>query len=290
MDHAGCRTLLLRSSKPLPAGLRLPRFREIDIEIDGSAFSTPVIALCLRDAEKVDLFTILCDDLIQATGALLTDEDAAIRLIERSRRWHLLLRGGGRGLLNEQAQRGLIAELVFLRDHVIDHLGEDAGIAAWHGPFGAAQDFHSCGHRIEVKATEQDSTRSFKVSSEQQLDPHDVDGDRLWLALLEITRHSADSGYGDTLPDFIESIRSKFGLPDHHASREFEQKLLASGYEDFPEYEANRWEVGNPIILPVDASFPSLQGSKLPASVSHVRYTCDLSRESIASEPNPFAL
>ena len=34
---------------------------------------------------------------------------------------------------------------------------------------------------IEVKATEQDSTRSFKVSSEQQLDPHDVDGDRLMV-------------------------------------------------------------------------------------------------------------
>ena len=219
---------------------------------------------------------------------ITSEQDAALRFIERSRRWHLLLRGGG-GILGEQAQRGLVAELVFLCDHVIEHLGPTAGIAAWDGPLGKPQDFQANNHRIEVKATSNKQPFSFKVSSEQQLDPNATDGDRLWLAMLEVTRRPADIGQGDTLPELVESIRNRLGVPDQAVSRDFEQRLLAAGYEDLPDYEGSRWQVAEPIIVPVTASFPSLQGSKLRNAISQVRYTCDLSGESLNPMPNPLA-
>ena len=286
-DHQERKVLILQTSGSLPGDCRIPRFREVELKQTRNQ-ATWAITLTLRDPEKSDLFRVFCDDLVETVGMITSEQDAALRFIERSRRWHLLLRGGG-GILGEQAQRGLVAELVFLCDHVIEHLGPTAGIAAWDGPLGKPQDFQANNHRIEVKATSNKQPFSFKVSSEQQLDPNATDGDRLWLAMLEVTRRPADIGQGDTLPELVESIRNRLGVPDQAVSRDFEQRLLAASYEDLPDYEGSRWQVAEPIIVPVTASFPSLQGSKLRNAISQVRYTCDLSGESLNPMPNPLA-
>ena len=44
----------------------------------------------------------------------------------------------------------------------------------------------------------------------------------------------ANIGQGDTLPELVESIRNRLGLSDQPVSHNFEQRLLATGYENLP--------------------------------------------------------
>lgn len=287
-DDQGRQALLLLIHSSTSVQARPPRLREIDLGISTTS-AGKVVMVRLEDSEQVAPFAVLCKNLVEAAGGITDQQEAAHRLIERSRRWHHLLRGGGDGLLSEQAQRGLAAELCLLRTHVIPNLSVEAAINAWHGPEGAAQDFHTVGHRIEVKATEPDQPRTFKVSSAQQLDPHDVGGDRLWLAMIETHRHDGHASAGESLPDIAACIRGLIGPTAPSASVRFEELLLSAGYEDKDEYEANRWECRDPFFIRVDDDFPSIRGSRLPAAIRSVRYTCDLSGLALTSAPNPIA-
>lgn len=287
-DDQGRQALLLELDATTSVLARPPRLRDIELDVIMTS-SRKIIMVRLEDSEQVAPFGVLCKNLVEAAGGVTEQQEAAHRLIERSRRWHHLLRGGSGGLLSERAQRGLAAELCFLRDQVIPNLKMEAAINTWHGPEGAAQDFHAASHRIEVKATEPEQPRTFKVSSAQQLDPHDVGGDRLWLAMIETHRHDGDAPAGESLPDITASIRRMIGSSNPAASIRFEELLVSAGYEDREEYEANRWECRDPLVVRVDDHFPSIQGSRLPASVRAVRYTCDLSDASLAGSPNPLA-
>ena len=285
-DDKGRQALLLEIDSTTSILARPPRLRDIELGVITTS-SGKLVMVRLEDSEQAAPFEVLCRNLVEAAGGVTDQQEAAHRLIERSRRWHHLLRGGGDGLLSERAQRGLAAELCFLRSQVIPNLKMEAAINAWHGPEGAAQDFHAAGHRIEVKATEPEQPRTFKVSSAQQLDPDDVGEDRLWLAMIETHLHDGDASAGESLPDITASIRGLIGPSNPSASLRFEQLLVSAGYEDKEEYETNRWECRDPFVIQVDDEFPSIRASRLPAAIRGVRYTCDLSGTLLTSAPNP---
>ncbi len=85
------------------------------------------------------------------------------------------------------------------------------------------------------------------------------------------------------------SLRALIGPSDASASVRFKQLLVSAGYEDKEEYEANRWECRDPVVVEVDDEFPSIRGSRLPAAIRGVRYTCDLSGTLLTAAPNPLA-
>ena len=91
-DHQERKVLILQTSGSLPGDCRIPRFREVELKQTRNQ-ATWAITLTLRDPEKSDLFRVFCDDLVETVGMITSEQDAALRFIERSRRWHLLLRG-----------------------------------------------------------------------------------------------------------------------------------------------------------------------------------------------------
>jgi hypothetical protein len=287
LDFKGQRMLVLHSSCPIPPGYRLPELRHIAFlveEIGGRV----VIALSLMDSEKADVFKVLCDDLVSVIGQLTSDEDAVCRLMERSFRWHHLLRSTSRRLLSELEQRGLVAELVVLRDVAIPAIGVESAIAAWRGPFGAHQDFVIPGFRLEVKSTEPLNPRKFSVSSEHQLDRAGAGADVISLALVEIARSTDIDVAGETLAELVDSIRVICSTAGAIASTEYEQRLMAAGFSDDGVYRATRWTFRAPLLIDVDINFPSIGATALPAAVSGVSYDCDLGGFEVRPAPNPF--
>ncbi len=275
VDHKRRRMLVLHSSSPVPREYRLPELREIEFRVEERSEGA-VIALSLIDPEKADLFKVLCDDLIGSVANVSSDRDAVRRLMERSYRWHHLLRSSSKRLLSEREQRGLIAELIVLRDIAIPALGAEAAVNAWRGPIGAQQDFLVPGFRVEVKATEPQAPRKFTVSSEHQLDRDGAGGDAVALALVEIARSHDGSMVGETLAELVEAIRQVCAAVGSQASLGFEQRLNAAGFADDEPYSAIRWATKTPLLIDVGIDFPVISATALPAAISRVSYDCDL--------------
>lgn len=287
LDHKGHRMLVLHSKYPLPSLHKLPELREISFRAEERG-GRVVIALSLIDSEKADLFKVFCDDLIAVVGHLPSDIDAGYRLMERSFRWHYLLRSNSKRSLSELEQRGLLAELIVLRDVVIPAIGVESAISAWCGPFGAHQDFLIPGFRLEVKSTEPFNPRKFSVSSEYQLDRASSGGDVVSLALVEIERCTGGGSDGETLADLVDSIRRICHAVGVSASAEYEQRLLASGFFDDDVFRVIRWSYKAPWLVDVDIDFPSIRATALPSSVSGVRYDCDLGGFELTQARYPF--
>ncbi len=287
LDRKGQKMLVLHSSTPILNDYRLPKLREIDFRIEERG-SGALIALSLIDAEKADLFKVLCDDLIYVVGNLDTDHDAALRLMERSYRWHYLLRSSSRRLLSEREQRGLIAELSFLRDMAMPSIGVAAAVDAWRGPLGAHQDFQVSGFRVEVKSTDPEAPRSFSVSSEHQLDPSGTEGDAVSLALIEIARSEDCAEVGETLTELVESIRRLCDAAGQCTRLEYEQLLSAAGYMDDDSYCTTKWSARSAFVIEVDNDFPAIRASALPSGIRGVRYECDLGCTNVKQVQFPF--
>ncbi len=287
IDRRGHRMLVLHSSCPLPSGFRLPELREIMFRVEERGKGI-VIALSLVDSEKADLFKVLCDDLIAAIGHLLSDNDAICRLVERSFRWHHLLRSNSRRSLSELEQRGLVAELIVLREVAIPAIGVESAISAWQGPLGAHQDFLIPGFRLEVKSTEPRNPRKFSVSSEHQLDRAGAGGDVVSLAIVEIARGTGGGSGGETLVDLVDSVRRIAAAAGGGAAAEYEQRLMAAGFLDDDVYRVTSWVFRAPLLIDVGIDFPSISATSLPAAVSGVSYDCDLGGIEVRRVPYPF--
>jgi hypothetical protein len=234
----------------------------------------------------LDRFRVFCTDLHQAVGHVGSDDEAVRRLFARAARWHHFMRAGSGRALSDREQRGLFAELTVLQELAAPAIGMAEAVAAWRGPFREHQDFVAKGYRVEVKSTEPQSPRAFEVSSERQLDQASVDGDRLSLAFVEISR--ADGYGGESLAELVAAIRHECERTSQAVRADFDARLAASGYTDQDVYDVARWEAREPAAFEVDAAFPAIRASELPSSITRVRYTCDLSGVELRPVHNPF--
>lgn len=122
----------------------------------------------LNYSSLTELFIKLCWDLIDCSKNSPNPVDA---IIDRFNAWIRLLQKKGEGLLSSSAQKGLIGELLFLKESIISR-GAQVSLAAWVGPEGSDQDYLFESEWCEIKATTIASV-SVSISSLQQLDRED---------------------------------------------------------------------------------------------------------------------
>lgn len=256
---------------------RIPRLRSLDLRyrlMNG----VQALVISLTDPSLSDAFITLCLDVVQAGEAGTSIEQALTLCLNRTRRWHYLLRGGVSDELSVEEQRGLVAELAFLKAVVEVH-GPDFAIEGWKGPEGAAKDFEFPLACVEIKARRAASKPFIAISSEDQL--ADVPGARLFLNVTEVS--SCFDGEGLTLHEKVGLVAA--GLtPSSFALTRFEDLLLSAGYDASHRYDDRRWIVGGSRVFEVTEGFPRLV-SPLPGGVSGVRYSIALS----ACEPFVFS-
>jgi hypothetical protein len=128
------------------------------------------------------------------------------------------------------------------------------------------------------------------VNSEYQLDPENVDGDVVSIALVELAPADSASGEGESLAEIIGSVRSSCDVAGQRTRSGLEQRLIAAGYTDDHAYEVNRWSSKPVLVVVVDAAFPAIRASSLPAGISAVRYECDLGGHPITVADAPFGV
>ena len=179
--------------------------------------------------------------------------------------------------MTESEMMGLIGELLFLKDYMIQEKGIDVALDSWMGPEKTHKDFSDQKNWFEVK-TISFGKESVRISSIEQLDS-DVDGT---LVVYELEKMSP-SYEGIKLNQLVNNIMA---LLTNTSQREiFMAKLQLFNFDFSNEHDALVFVLRNRSMYKVDTeNFPRLHRIMLPTAISRVQY------ELLLSEIEPYKL
>lgn len=241
------------------------------LEISASLRADGNWALVFR-VLKADLdanFTALCQDLIDASRNCTSDP--AEFMFRRLARWRRLTELAKDRILPESELRGLLGELLFLKDTAVPRFGAAAAVAGWVGPFAAPQDFVVSGMAIEIKVR-MPGSHTVRISS---LDQMDSKTDPLFLVVLTLSPAPPDVAGAFTPWGLVEALRHDLE-PNPATRAEFDLRLKEAGFEEHQEYKVVWYQCSEIRCYAVGGAFPLLLASMLPAGISAAIYDIDL--------------
>lgn len=248
-----------------------PTFEAVEVTVARRSDGRHSLGLWLRAGALRGLFERLCQDLVEATRSL---PPAAVPnfVVTRLLRWRRLLEAGADGVLQATELRGLVGELLVLRQCLTEWPAAEV-VAGWIGPLNAHQDFALPSARLEVKTIRPGGSTT-RISSADQLDVDDAD-----LFLVVATLASAAEGGGSfTAAGLVAELRGRLAASASPTTiAGFESLLAAGGYADHPHYEQSRFRLDVVRTFAVTDGFPRLKRSELRAGVSEVTYEIELS-------------
>lgn len=244
-----------------------PKYDAVDVKVGLRNDGRWAVSIVLTRAELRPLFVRLCNDVIESGLSCRPSNNAGQFVLARLSRWRQLLKMGFDGLLKENEIQGLIGELLFL-SKAINVFGPQNGVNSWKGPLDAPRDFECPSGSFEIKTVRAGSV-SIHISSIDQLDV--AAGARLTLVVYELIRADGRQADAITLPGVIKDIRKQIE-DEEAASLEFEDKLLAAGYLERPEYESIRFKKISDRFYSVLPDFPRLARTGLPHAITDARY------------------
>ena len=214
-----------------------------------------------------ELFIKLCWDLMECSK---DSESPLTAILDRYSNWLILLQKSKAGFMSVSRQKGLLAELLYLKEQ-IQLIGESDALEAWVGPEGCDQDFVFVDSWSEVKATSKASD-SVLISSLQQLNRDDT-GE---LIVYFMDKLSAQGNEDFSLPQVIEEIKDMIQLP--HNKDLYDCKLAMYGYylKDADQYLGIYYNLSERRAYEVSASFPRLTVHNVPYEITEAKYRIDL--------------
>jgi hypothetical protein len=226
----------------------------------------------LIEINLLPVFAALCRDIVACSRSGVDELCLGTIIVQRLIHWRTLLESDGGGL-GQAVLRGLIGELLVLRDRLLPEFGPDVAIASWRGPNGAPQDFLlPTGRRLEVKMIgEYGST--VHINGLDQLDPGE---DHLFLVVIRA--QSATSATKDfvTVPILIDDLRTRLADQPETVGI-FEMALAGVGWHDHPSHDAFAVRVVGIEDYEVDETFPRLIRTSVPPGVVDADYSIALS-------------
>ena len=258
------RTLVLKTKYPLYS-IKSTKAIKITIQED----DPNLLFISLTDITLEEIFFIFCEDVLYKTNLDLPENQLIKTLYKRIHLWKLTFANPKSKLLSESIIRGLIGEIYFLSNYMINTYGLEKSVDAWVGPKKTKRDFEVDDTWYEVK-TKSSASHFVKVTSITQLDLP-IDG-KLAVVSIEPTELKKEQTY-----DLNEIIDTLFGKIDDH---EIDEKLLARlekiGYKYDKQYEEHRYLIYDLNLYLIDPATPILRIRELPASISDVSYKLDL--------------
>ncbi|WP_081619409.1 PD-(D/E)XK motif protein [Thioalkalivibrio sp. ALJ9] len=264
------RCLLFINTDVDPSGTHFPVIQGLEVRalIDRPGLFRIQVALNEPDAREP--FGHVCDDLVDYCEHTVQPEALPRRIAERLEVWRRLWRRQRLGILSEESQRGLLAELLFLRDIWLGVVTNELNaVETWEGPDGGSQDFRHGFQAVEVKSRPP-SRNSVLISSADQLW---FDGN-LYLVVYPIATVGQIEGDALSLNQVVESVRTR--LASGQARDRLDIRLIDFGYINRREYDEERFVTAEPTAYHVGPGFPALQDADLPPGVESIRYSVNL--------------
>jgi hypothetical protein len=229
---------------------------------------------------SIDLFRLMAKDIFNLLEAHTDKRDELLlkSFLGRIRAWQQFMEKGKEGILEQEAELGLLGEIVTLRTFLEFGLEGHMALDAWKGPCNELQDFIFSGGAIEVKSTLARRGFPAQIGSLEQLD------ESLRSPLFIAGVRFALNASGQTLPGFIEKLREALNN-DLEMLAFLETRLLEAGYlEKFADMYQRRFVYISTVIYAVKHSFPKLTCGNVDAGIRKVRYEIDLDLVGVPSE------
>jgi hypothetical protein len=263
----GEKALVIVCSRPLK---NLPSSRSICARCGKRGDGKYAISFLLTDERQEDVFLAMGSDLIEYSTN--EDEIKALHLVgARYGQWCRLLAHKGKARLTEAERKGLIGELLFLKQRLMQD-GDDnlAVLEGWRGPENGDQDFVYSAKWYEIKTTGR-AAEDITISSAEQLDAEGV-GE---LIIFRVDSCAPKQIGAFTLPGLIQQI-SEHLKSDPGAEDCFEDKLEKAGYMEMPEYTEEYWLYEGEQRYVVNDMFPRICRHILPQEIVRCSYTLSL--------------
>ena len=263
-DQAGRKSLALLMNAKRE---RITSTKTINAQFFKRDDSKLMLCFSLEDDQLKDIFYKFCEDIIESTR-LNRKEDGFAPAIERWETWIKFF--SKKSLpLTENEILGLVGEIYFLKNIMIDKYGQDIALESYIGTDRAHKDFevHDTWH--EIKSIH-NGVRSVKISSIEQLDSN-VPGS---LEIITFDQSTETYVGNITLNKLISDFRSTL---DRKWQLLFDEKMRKVSY-----LEDERYDEFNYFFVSIDGfivtdDFPKLTKESLPSGVTKASYEIDIS-------------
>lgn len=239
--------------------------RMIDVQIRRRDDGKLALSFDLLDNSYSSMFMVFCKDMIvvcEKAGHDLAISNALIRW----KYWKELFGRKRSQILDKNEVKGLIGELIELRDYFILLLGVKDAIKSWMGPLLGHKDFEALNTWHEIK-TINDGAIQIIVSSLEQLDSEN-DG-HLHVVKLEETSPVSSMAFG--LNQLVIQITNMISDPEDLDA--FRIKLDNVGYEPNEAYDNYNFVYKGTQRYCVNSEFPRLTRGDVKKSIGNAKYT-----------------
>ena len=217
----------------------------------------------------------MCRDLL-AFAENSSDEATALKKFwQRYEHWQNLFAAAKKDLLMPEQQRGLIGELLFLREQILDRQRPlTEAVEGWLGALKEHQDFFYGESWYEIK-TVTEQTEKIRIPSLEQLS-------------LERRGELVVYRLGNTAGDFssfslecftLNSLIKNLSTLLHEkisAAQKFEALLFTAGYVRREEYDEKIYRLIEVMRFVVDENFPRLSKKFLHPAIVEASYSLNL--------------
>lgn len=249
-------------------------------EIQVDLFASPnegdknILIFKLLNFEHVDIFAVLCEDLITSISEETNEKKIIREVLNRFEKWKSLFNKIGLQGLKPEEQRGLFGELYFLRNFLKMKNDFLAVVSTWTGTEKQIRDFQSGSWAVEVKTTHGNNHQKVHISSERQLDTTNLETMFLYHISLEKQQNS-----GETLNDIVDSVTDILRA-ETIALNKFKSKIYEVGYFDLQRnlYENIGYHIRQDEFYKVEKDFPRIEENDLRIGVGDVKYSIILSQ------------
>lgn len=236
----------------------------IEVKIAVREDGKKAVKFSLIDDTETEIFYKFCEDIYEST--FKTEKEDALKIINsRWNRWINMFKNPHSLIMGEKEIRGLIGELVFLRDFMFKQYTIEKSIESWMGPYSSHKDIEIDSTWYEIKTCYQ-SSKSVTISSIEQLDSNN--NGHLCIIELEDSNRYVDGCL--TLNKLVKQISNM--IIDKTIQQEFITKLENVGYAYFDEYDDYIYFCKNINSYLVDDKFPRLKKEKLPKEIATASY------------------
>lgn len=244
---------VVKSSKLIDVSLKRREDQKMALKFD-----------LLDDAYK-SMFLIFCKDIIvvcERAGS----EMAISNALTRWKYWKEMFGKKKSTILDKQEIKGLIGELIELRDHFMRDYGETVAVQSWMGPLLGHKDFEVDDTWYEVKSVTENAVQ-VNISSLEQLES-EVDGH---LVIIRLEEASVTSALAINLNQMVLKVADE--IKDPETLDLFRTRLDNMGYAPDEEYDNFNFVFKGRQSYSVTEKFPRLTRSGISDSIGNAKYT-----------------
>lgn len=223
------------------------------------------ISFILIDNEYIEIFCHFCSDIIESSRNIHNIKDGIDFICKRYVQWQKMLKSNKSGLLSKSEVKGLIGELMFLKNYLFQKYDQYTAIKSWLGPDMLPQDFFCYNKWYEIKSISSNVDK-VTISSIEQLDSR-FNGELVVLQLDETNETDCNKiGVNSYYNELIQNIK------DEECLNLLKSKLLNLGYYYREEYNQYCFRFNKYKKYYVNDNFPCLRRNNIPEFIVSAKY------------------